>query len=479
MDLVPIIPCPFCRSHLHIADAPVGSAIVCSRCGKAMHVAPTLAALDDEPEIEYPVLPAPSRRPAEPDLQEFPRLPSRRPAKRRRGFNPLWLVYVAMYVGMAFLGYRLYERLSEPATPVVAKAEKPSAPPRRRHRRRTPARVVQRPEPEPVAATPPPAPVQPALPSLPAAIDLPPILERNVVSLFPLTDGAVVSLLSNTEGLRVEGLKVRLGDATVGGLRTKDGQLEFLWTDSADENAAAAVRNSVLVLSSGETKRLVRLRTPQRLKADKYDLSRSVFRMTCDVVDPPDPSRVRFDFTGSLQILSPQRTEGDDPTCLAMRQAVLLIYGVDVNIATKATIRKSGKLAVAELVTQFTLPSGDVEVVTVSRGNEKMNKLERLIADADDAPRIAAGLRSEAGVLRQQLRTAHVATVPIINTRLGRISNDLDELSGIVASRPALEADLRELQSIAEYSRRLRDTRLPYRFFMDVGGEQVDLVIAE
>jgi hypothetical protein len=391
----------------------------------------------------------------------------------------MWAIYAVVYAVMGFLAFKLYQRVSVPEPAPQAKVEPRIVYPQQpRRRRESPPVVVQQSMPEPAIESPPPAPVQPSLPSLPAAIDLPQLDDRSVVPLFDVSDGAVASLLTNTEGLRIDGISVQLGDKTVAGLRSKDGQLEFLWTDGADEDAAAAVRNSILVLTSGDTKRLVRLRTPQKVQASKYDLSRPKFLIRCDVVDPPDPADIRFDFTG-LRSLGPDRTEGDDPTCLALRQEALIIYGIEVDMATKVTMRKSGKLAVAELVTQYTLPSGDVEVVTVARGNEKMNELADLIADADDAPRIAAGLRDEANTLREELRSAHVATVPIINRRLSRIGNELATLSDIVATRPSLDADLRELQAIADYSRRLRDTRLPYRFYMDVGGEQVDLIVAE
>jgi hypothetical protein len=96
---------------------------------------------------------------------------------------------------------------------------------------------------------------------------------------------------------------------------------------------------------------------------------------------------MRFDLIVADQVT------GTKPLGLKLKEAVVIPHGHPnaIDAATELTMVKLGTVLAAELATQYVLPSGDVEPLTISRGNRRLRELEDLMAEIRKAPAESVG----------------------------------------------------------------------------------------
>jgi hypothetical protein len=482
--------CPNCSARLSLDDEARGKAVICGVCAKSVFIATADAAPVDRPQA--PVAPA---TPAITVVQR----PSRRRKKSALKTAINLAVHLAISATAIYVAYLLYVRPgTAPPRPktIVKRVERPPVAPR-----------VDRIEPRPPAIEPPkvdaqPAPIEPEpipespLTRLPATLDLPPASDDQIAIFGEAPAETELELLSNSKDLVFIADKVQVGGKTVAGLRLNEGLVEFRWTRPSPEGEAA-VRNALLSLSDRVTERFVALRSPVRIAAPKLELKAPLrIHGRCDA--PPSPGEVRFAFDLPLPIKS---QDGADLAAMQHQDEVVLRYSSAVDVATRVRVRTAAKVLSAEFEMQYVLPSGDVEPLSISKGNRKLRELENLEAAAQDARGSIGRLRSYRSRLGVQLQSAmnirtmvhsaagsfensalaaqKAAAVARIRDEIVATERNIARTQQLIDDHPAISRDLAAIRSVAEFAQSLKTTPVRYRFYTVVAGRQVDLIIAE
>jgi hypothetical protein len=485
--------CPNCNARLSLDDDARGRAVICGVCAKSVYIAATDAQAaqpaDSEPAPVAPAL----------NVIERP--------LRRRKKSPLATavnicVHLAISATAVYAVYLLWARASSSETntkTVVNRVEPGRSQPPIVRKKPQPRIIESRPEdPKPAIAAPaePEPPPESPLNLLPAVIDLPAANDDNVAILCEAPSETEVDLLSNDENLHFLADKVQLQGKTVAGLRLNEGLLEFRWTSPSPE-AEAAVRNAILRLSDRIAERYMALRSPLIIAAPKLELKAPLrINGKCDA--PPPSADVRFAFELPLPIKS---QEGADAAAMQNRDEAVLRYNSPVDVATRVRVRAAANVLAAEFETQYVLPSGDVEPLSISKGNRKLRELENLEAAAQDAHASIERLKSYQSRLGIQLQRAmnintmvHSAAGSFENPALAAqkaaaIARIRDEIIAterniaraqqLIDDHPAISRDLAAIKSVAEFAQSLKATPVPYTFYTMVAGQRVDLIIAE
>jgi hypothetical protein len=413
---------------------------------------------------------------------------------------------VTLYLAYKMIAPRI---AAQPVPPVVvqrhlperkARPQRIEAPPKRRL---VPQDVPLAPTAVPVQSE---APAPPAL-EFPKFVSLPSLSEDRVTPLVELPDGVFkLALLTNCSALRLDGNRLRFiaGDEaqglTIAGLRIEQRRVEFRWTASAIEEAESELRNAVLVLTTGGQRHAMALRAPQVVEAPVLDLTKSVFRLASVTDHPPDPLHIRFDLKPAA-LWPTFLHDGDALLGMKIGNSAMLRYTIAEGAATEVRAVPSGNTMAVRLDTRYVLPSGDIEPLSISRGNRKRDRLLGLLDEAEAAPAELSDLRSVASRCQYEIRLAQNADtwtyvngihiqdtvrVAAVNQAISQASARLNAatsrgqyLEDLLANAPAIREDVRVLEKIVDLSKNLREQKLHYRFYTLVGGEQVDLVIAE
>ncbi|MBA3481846.1 MAG: hypothetical protein H0T51_08535 [Pirellulales bacterium] len=327
----------------------------------------------------------------------------------------------------------------------------------------------------------------------PRYVELPPTNDDAITGLTGSVD-AKLELLSLDDALAFEDSRIIYNGKTVAGLRIGDALVEFKWVKGAPSQSVAAVRNSVLKLTSADKTHHIALRSPVKAKAPVIELAQSSFRIYAKCDAPPHHSLVRFTFGLADQLpvkVLEGKTEG-----MKSGDEVLLQYDTSGDAATKVSVRPAGVVLCADFATQYLLPSGDVEPLTISRGNRKLKQLNSLHSQAINAQQSIGELRSYYQSLESSLRRAQSSGgardgyAPLVQAQMsvaaGNINREMVATNKqiiraerLIEDKPSIEADLQEIREIADLAQSIKGTPIPYRFFMVVKGVEVDLVVAE
>lgn len=478
--------CPSCRAQLSVDDDCFGQQVVCGGCGASVYIAEA----------------------------SFPDLPSRPVKRSRRRTSSIGSAFrtcaqLAISGASLYLGYlMLKDRINPPPPPRAVVQQRSVKPPRV-------ARPHERPrqgEPQ-VEASPPPLPVVETPQEVVASAFA---LTEKAANLPPRQDGAVavlasgpkdmaVQLLTNSAHLRLEGPSVIFTDEkgqrrTVAGVRSHEGQVEFRWTAKVDEAAEAELHNSALALTSGKERHVLALRMPQRVPAEKLDLTRSVYRISSRCDFQPPPADIRFDFR-SADALPKFEQEGAAAVGMAVGSETLMHYAIGAEATTRIQLKRTGNVVIAEFDTRYVLPSGDVEPMAVSRGNRILSELESRLEEAHAAPQMLSTLQSHYRQLPGALQRAQamgtggnvngiwVENPVLVGEKTMAISQIQREIAAteegiayqqqLIENRPSIQQDLAAIGRIADLSKKLRETKIAYRFYILVAGEEVDLIVAE
>lgn len=418
---------------------------------------------------------------------------SHRPRRKGPGLFNL-AVHVAISCGMAYVLYLIYQKAGTPQptpAPVVKSAPvKPRVTPKPAPQPVAPPIVeVPQEEPKPVV---PPQPARPAFEDAPPFVDLPPTNDDQITDLATVPDGVVLAIRSNREVVELLDEKITVAGRVVAGLRVQDGQLEFRWAKPTD-GAAAIVRNSLLRLTAGNEQHAIALRSPVKVEAPKLELKGSL-KIVGKCEDPPPVADVRFAFTIPVPT---KAVEGDKPEAMAARDEVILRYDAAAPVATRVRVQPVGKVLRAEFESQYTLPSRDVEPLTIARGNRKLRELENLHADALDAQASLPRMRTYRSQLNGDLSSAqnmqtsyngfeNPVAVAQKATAIGNIQaeivatdRNIAQAEQLVRDLPVIEQELQGIQLVAEFAQSLKNTPVRYRFYQVVDGQEIDLIVSE
>jgi uncharacterized Zn finger protein (UPF0148 family) len=494
--------CPACRTTVHLPDSARGGRVVCGHCGESVYVADSNAPSASRDQAT----PAPT--PLKPLVIE----PTSYQRRRRRS-SPWKVLPHFIIAGVTFFfAYKMYVATvnRRPLEQVRADNVEPRVvrppvvkPPRTRHS--TPKAeapiVVEAPvapnpvEPERTAA---PEPELPAFVGLPASVTLPPVADDQLFIVATVSRDCSLSLASNAKGLRLEERKVLWGDQTVAGLRVDGDEVQFKWAKVVPGEAEAAVRNSLLRLKSGDESHRISMRAPVSGEPLLLDMKSPTHRIVakCDALPPPDEIRLELSLVGQVPV---KKVDGPALTALKPQDETVVSYDFTGDAATKVTVRRSGDSYAALLATQYVLPSGDIESLSIARGTRKLKELEKLQADAADAIAALPGLRNYRSELESRLRAAHSMSTgsrlqgvgyvenpvaagqkaTLIRTLQGELAateRELGRATQLAEDKPAIDLDLQAMRHVEELAKSIHEAPVPYRFYTVVDGQEIDLI---
>ncbi len=485
--------CPHCRAQLQLDDSSRGHRVVCGSCGEGVVIATSTAPTSSAPQLRSHTEWQPATSPA---VSVVPRTLRRK--KKNQAVNVVVHVLISL-TALAAIAYLYVNRPMNPATPPTPVVIHRTIPRPVKPRPAAPVEtaplpvVIDESEPEPAAPPPEPVPQDDPFEGLPTFVDLPDANAGKSVILRDLP-APELSLLSNGP-VAIDGATVLVDDLPAATMTVTDGALQFQWAKGVSDEEQAAVRNSVLELSSGGATHRIALRAPVRIKAPLLGLKASSLKLYGKCDHPPEPSGVLV----AVQVghLPTKGTTGSDLSRLKMRDEAIVSYESSVDVASKVTVRPSGNVLVAEIESQYVLPSGDVEPLTISRGNRVLKELEDLHAAAIEAEQSIGRLRTYRARLNSELNRAqgirtmsggyeNPAIVAQKNAIIVRVQNELiateqniARAEELIERKPTIVKDLEAIGLVAELAQSLKDSPIPYRFYMLVGGHEVDLVIAE
>jgi hypothetical protein len=433
---------------------------------------------------------------------DFPDLPPRtaqRRTKRRSPFGPLLHISItaaSVVVAILILGPRLATKTPETATTTVRVT------PRRRPTRPVATPSLSPPverEPEPQRDVEPPPPPEPThhLDELPRAVTLPTIDDREIAVLANVIGDVAISLLTNSEELALNGTRVVLNGVTVAGVRCSEGRVEFRWVESSGE-AAAALSRSLLMLTIGEERKAIALSEPTKLSAEPIGLKNRLIRLKYECDERTPIENIRCEIAAEL----PDHTaSGDSVQAMSIGDEALITYPFadEVKVDTNVRAWKSGDAMMVDLDSRFQLPSGYEKPLTISEGALRLKKLDSLLVELRErAMRVAAAqdnLSASLDALRYAeslpvrapggsgtssiLVGTRARAINAAERRVFRAEEELAYLADLGANEKMIERDHEAINAIAAWSHLVREIPLRYRFYVLVGGEQLDLVVAE
>jgi hypothetical protein len=355
---------------------------------------------------------------------------------------------------------------------------------------------------EPIKQAPPPEPKpQPQkkgnpFRNYPAFVDLPDPKKNDTAILVGKPSRASLALITESDSLKLDGPRLAWGKkpVTVAGMRIGAAGVEFKWVAGAPDEAIAAVTNSLIELKAGGYSHRLALRLPEKVEAPKVDLKGARYRVVCKCKFPPPPESVRFDLIAAGQVATTK------PLGLKLRDELTLQHGNGVT--TTVRMKQTGAVLAAELTTQYQLPSGDIEALTVSRGNRVLRQLENLAAEAVAAPAEISRLSSYRSRMRSQYANAESISIgsrfpgggymenPALHAQKASMMAQAERevvaatkriayLQDLSQNRHGIETDLGAIRQVAELAQSLKGTPLSHRFYTVVDGHEVDLIVAE
>ena len=479
------VDCPSCNKKLAVGNDIVSGKVKCGQCGATFLVAQCF-----EHSIDEQSLPPIS-------IDTSPVSP---PKSRRFRAIVSFLIHITITGVTIYLGYQIIHqrRFAEPEPKVVREE-----PVQTRHVPQTirerPAPIVQ-PIDKPVAPLPPivaRAPDPPPFQNLPDRISLPSSTNARQFSLFGIGSDAEVLLISQHPSLTLvdnvfywqqqDGNRVAVAELAI---RLKE--VLFRWQESVPVEAETVLRNSLIKLSHEPHEHVVSLREPVVLDAPLFDLKKSVQSINCKIEYAPEPGQIWLDLAESH--LPHHRIEGTELKKIRIGEEALLWWNGADAAATKVQLVKRGNIAALKLDSRYKLPSGDEEPMSVPRGNRNLKDLNDVLDSAIAAKNTIRGLRSYLSRLMSEARQPTGGYVngiwienPVLAARkasllieISATENRISQAENLIARKPAIEKELRELQNVAVVARSLHESvRIAYRFYTVVGGHDVNLVIAD
>lgn len=220
-----------------------------------------------------------------------------------------------------------------------------------------------------------------------------------------------------------------------------DDVLCFSWRPGIDKIQELAMRNSLLRVKEGNVTHRAALRVPDHVDAIELDLKRPKVAHVFSCSHMPEIEQIFVDITdtsslpGHTSLLPHYMASGADIERLTLGDAATLTYNSASAATTNLSIRdRQGRLLFV-VNSQFTLPSGLADDLTILRGKRKEQYLKKELVDAQ--------ARKDSG---------GIATV---------------------------QNDIRALNEVARLVNNWKDgTRLPLRFFIEVDGHEIDLAKA-
>lgn len=167
----------------------------------------------------------------------------------------------------------------------------------------------------------------------------------------------------------------------------------------------AALRNSIVRLAASGEEHLIALREPVVGEPLTLDLRDSTHRVNakCDWLPPAESMRFAVSLTGQIPV---KRIDGPSVESLGLRDETIIVYNFEGDAATKIVVRKAGDSIAAVLASQYVLPSGDVEPLSIARGTRVMQQLQELKKSAANAAAALPGLRTYRQNLDSDLQAA-------------------------------------------------------------------------
>jgi hypothetical protein len=278
--------------------------------------------------------------------------------------------------------------------------------------------------------------------------------------------------------------------------------LTYGWTADAPKQAASSLRNSLLRIASGDKEHFIALRDPVDSRPLTIDLKAPRVHTMCKCEDPPQPSDVRVDIT-ALDGFPPYRLEGSELTGLKVGDKATLQYTGVQRAATQLSIVRSGALVSIQVESRYQLPSNDEEGMSIMLGNRKLKQLNQRLDNAhranDELPRLRAYLDSTlpaklraiqnastgaylpngAYVESPQLAMEKRKRIAEINTDANNTRKQIDDDANLVAQLPEIEADIAELNKVAELAEAIQGKAvIAFRFYRLIGEHQIDLSVS-
>lgn len=416
-------------------------------------------------------------------------------SRRRRKSALLGLIPYLLISGVtAYAAWRMYDATvnrptPQPAPPMVVAPKKVQ--PRRVEPKLRP-RIV---ESKPVAPEPP-AVVEVAKTKpleIPFAVTLPPSADGQLATLATVDGECEISLATAADELTLDGHALRWGKAVVAGVRAVDGSVQFRWMNGVPEDAVAAIRNSLLKIKAGNASYYMRLREPVEGEPLKLDMQAATHRVTirCEALPPVGDIRCEISLQGQIPV---KEVKGAAAKSIKVRDEAIVCYDFMGDAATKVTIKSNGEAVSLMLATQYVLPSGDVEAMSIARGTRKMNELTRLQGQAANALSALPLLQQYRQRLNGQLSAAQsmstgrgtiqnpvavaqkTAAISSIQKEIAANEQDMQRARRLIADKPSIDLDVSALEKVAELARSINEAPLPYRFYTVADGQEIDLV---
>ena len=278
--------------------------------------------------------------------------------------------------------------------------------------------------------------------------------------------------------------------------------LTYGWTADVPKLAASSLRNSLLRFASGDKEHFIALRDPVDGRPLTIDLKAPRVHTMCKCEDPPQPSDVRVDIT-ALDGFPPYQLEGNELTGLKVGDKTTLQYTGVQRAATQLSIIRTGALVSIQVESRYQLPSNDEEGMSIMLGNRKLKQLNQRLDNVhrayDELPRLRAYLNSTlpaklravqnastgaylpngAYVESPQLAMEKRNRIAEINTDADNTRKQIDDDANLVAQLPEIEADIAELNKVAELAETIQGKAvIAFRFYRLIGEHQIDLSVS-
>ena len=221
--------------------------------------------------------------------------------------------------------------------------------------------------------------------------------------------------------------------------------LKFQWARVLKPEIIGALRNSVLTIRIGEVQHVAGLRAPVVLPRLDVNLRKRYSYLICKYDDLPETTRIRADLVDRSSL--PTNNVNDASVSqIKLGEAAVIEYVEAPGAESLVAVVRRGVRPAVQFETRYRLPSGYQDILTIQRGNRKM----------------------------QELRQEFEGTKSYYELSNSSQKNQI---------RPALqriEADLRALERIEELAKNLHNgTQLAFRFYFTVADHEVNLAICD
>ncbi len=220
----------------------------------------------------------------------------------------------------------------------------------------------------------------------------------------------------------------------------------FVWSAEVPRPAYSAARNSVLQVQLAPERHYCALRGIERVDPLSIDLSKPKALTPLNCGEMPELENIRVDIEAGTD-LPRFNAVGAGLKGLKINDETTLWYQDAKGVSTRVRLLKRGRRPLIEVQSQFELPSGYRDVLTLTGGNLVLNSLRQGLANAQS--------------LRAKARNAK-------------------DLKATTNKIKIIEKDLAALAPISNLAQELSgNVRLPVRFYFEVDGYEVDLAKSE